>query len=246
MTANVLITGASSGIGEALAREYARRGFGLALLARRVATLEALRPELERLGAKRVVVRALDVKDGAAVAPALEACAAELGRLDVVIANAGVGHSFRSGEGNVDLLRETIDVDLTGACLTVDAAVGLFRRQGGGQVVGITSVARYRALPRLAVYSAAKEGLHRYLQGVRLECGGEGITVTELAPGYIDTPMNRDIRSRPFLIDAETGARLMADMIERRVDCSTVPRWPWTLLGRLLQVLPRAILRRVT
>lgn len=246
MSANILITGASSGIGEALAREYARRGFGLALLARRAANLETLRPELERLGAKRVVVRALDVKDATAIAPALEACATELGRIDVVIANAGVGHTFRSGEGRIDLIRETIDVDLTGACLTADAAIALFRRQGGGQLVGITSVARYRGLPRLAVYSACKEGLHRYLQGVRMECAHEGITVTELAPGYIDTPMNRDTASRPFLIDVDTGARLMADMIERRVSYSTVPRWPWTLLGRLMQVLPTALLRRMT
>jgi hypothetical protein len=247
MSPTVVITGASSGIGEALAREYARRGSKMALLARRAAHLEGMREELQRLGARQVVVRALDVKDCAAIAPAIDACAAELGRVDVVIANAGVGHTFRTGEGAVGLLRETVEVDLTGACLTVDAAVALFRRQGGGgQVVGVTSVARYRALPTLAVYSACKEGLHRYLQGVRMECGHEGIVVTELAPGYIDTPMNRDIPSRPFVIDVDTGARLMADMIARRVAYSTVPRWPWTVVGRLLQVLPAGLLRRLT
>ena len=245
MNANILITGASSGIGAALAREYARRGYGLALLARRADVLESMRPELERLGATRVTVRALDVRNADAIAPALEECATELGRLDIIVANAGVAHSFRVGEGQTEMLRETVEVDLSGACLTVDAAIALFSRQGGGQVVAITSVARYRGLPGLAIYSACKEGLHRYLQAVRMECCDRNITVTELCPGYIDTPMNSDIASRPFLIDTATAARQMADMIGNRVAYATVPRWPWTLLGRLMQILPASLLRRM-
>jgi len=166
-----------------------------------------------------------------------------LGGLDLVIANAGVASTFLSGQGRVDKIVEMIEVDLAGACLTLDAALALMLPRGRGQLVGITSVARYRGLPTLGVYSACKEGLHRYLQALRMETERKGISVTELAPGYIDTPMNNEMASRPFLIDPERGARLMADLIERRVAYATVPQWPWRLLGRLMQVLPASLLR---
>lgn len=244
MSQSILITGASSGIGEALAREYARRGARLALAARRLPELDALATELRATGSPRVVTRALDVSDFSSIAPVIESMAAELGGLDVVIANAGVAHVVRTGEGRLAEIRQTLDVNLTGACLTIDAAVALFRRSGGGQVVGVTSVARYRGLPRFAVYSASKAGLHTYLQAVRLECRNARITVTELAPGYIDTPMNRGADSRPFVVDAQTGARIMAELITRRVEYATVPQWPWRLLGRVMQVLPESLVRR--
>lgn len=242
MNKSILITGASSGIGEALAREMARRGYRLALLARRFEKLEELRGELLMLGAPQVCVRALDVREAAAIEPALQACAEELDGLDIVVANSGIAHTCRIGEGTLEQLLETIEVDLSGACATVDAAVRHFRARGHGQVVGITSVARYRGLPRFGAYSAAKEGLHRYLQALRLESYHEPITVTEIAPGYIDTPMNRGAASRPFVIDVEQGARLMADRIERGVTYATVPALPWRLLGRLMQILPARLL----
>ncbi|MBP8925297.1 MAG: SDR family NAD(P)-dependent oxidoreductase [Pseudomonadales bacterium] len=242
MSRSILITGASSGLGEALAREMARRGYRLALLARRLAKLEELRDELLLIGAPQVTVRALDVRDAAAIEPALQACVEELGGLDIVVANSGVAHTCKVGEGTLEQLLETIEVDLSGACATIDAAVRHFRVRGHGQVVGITSVARYRGLPRFAAYSAAKEGLHRYLQALRIESYHEPITVTEIAPGFIDTPMNRGIASRPFVIDVEKGARLMANRIERGVAYATVPTLPWRLLGRIMQVLPARLL----
>ena len=242
MNKSILITGASSGIGEALAREMARRGYRLALLARRFEKLEELRGELLRVCAQKVAPGQRDVREAAAIEPALQACAEELDGLDIVVANSGVAHTCRIGEGTLEQLLETIEVDLSGACATVDAAVRHFRARGHGQVVGITSVARYRGLPRFGAYSAAKEGLHRYLQALRLESYHEPITVTEIAPGYIDTPMNRGAASRPFVIDVEQGARLMADRIERGVTYATVPALPWRLLGRLMQILPARLL----
>jgi len=245
MSRSVLITGASSGIGEALAHEFARRGYRLAVLARRVAALQELEIALRAAGSPQVVVHALDLRDPAEIEPALSACAEMLGGLDIVVANAGIAPRTPIGRGTLTDLQETIAVDLTGACATVDAAVRHFRARGRGQVVGITSVARYRGLPNFAAYSAAKEGLHRYLQVLRLESSHEDITVTELAPGYIDTPLNRGSRSRPFVIDVEKGARLMADLIERGVRYATVPTLPWRLLGPLMRIVPaRFFVRR--
>jgi NAD(P)-dependent dehydrogenase (short-subunit alcohol dehydrogenase family) len=163
-----------------------------------------------------------------------------------VVANAGVGNSGRVAEGNVERARLIVQTNLVGAIATIDAAVAQFRRQGGGQIVGVSSVAGVRGLPGSSSYSASKAGLAVYLQSVRAETYGEPITVTTIAPGYIDTPLNRDMKSRPFLIGVEQGARRTADLIERRVAYATVPRFPWTFLAPLLRVLPTSWLVRTT
>jgi NAD(P)-dependent dehydrogenase (short-subunit alcohol dehydrogenase family) len=245
---NVFITGASSGIGHALAGELAKRGNNLFLAARRLDALEALRGEILAAHPERTVeVRQLDVTDEADVAQALEEAAERLGRVDVVVANAGLGNSGRVGSGNVGRARRIIETNLIGAIATIDAAVALFRRQGGdGQIVGITSVAGARGLPGSSSYSASKAGLGVYLEAVRAETHGESITVTTIAPGYIDTPINRDVKSRPFLIDAVQGARTMADLIQRGVRYATVPRMPWTVVTPLMRVLPTSVLVRGT
>jgi short-subunit dehydrogenase len=131
-----------------------------------------------------------------------------------------------------------------GALATVDAAVALFRKQGGGHIVGITSVAGFRGLPTSASYSASKAALDTYLDAVRVETHHEPIQVTALAPGYIDTPINQDMPNRPFLISVEEGARIAADLIERGVGHATVPRLPWTLIAPLLRRAPTALLAR--
>jgi short-subunit dehydrogenase len=246
MAQGAFITGASSGIGRALAAELARRGYDLFLTARGLQALEQLRESIVASEpARSVHVRALDVTDDADVVRALDEAAATLGRCDLVVANAGVGNSGRVGDGSMSRARVIVETNLIGAIATVEAAVALFRRQGGqGQIVGIGSVAGVRGLPGSGSYSASKAGLATYLQAVRAETYAEPITVTTLAPGYIDTPINRDVPSRPFLIDADKGARIMADLIERRVSYATVPRMPWTLLAPLLRVLPTRLLAR--
>jgi NAD(P)-dependent dehydrogenase (short-subunit alcohol dehydrogenase family) len=135
---------------------------------------------------------------------------------------------------------------LIGAMATVDAAVALFRRQGGGQVVGLASVAGVRGLPGSSFYSASKAGVAAYLDAVRAETYPEPITVTTIVPGYIDTPLSRGMRSRPFVIDVDKGARLIADLIERGVAHASVPRLPWTLVAPLLRVAPMSLLVRST
>jgi short-subunit dehydrogenase len=244
----VFITGATSGIGRALAVELAGRGYDLFLTARRLDVLEQVRTDIATAHpARRVEVRQLDVTDDADVVSAIAEAAERLGRCDIVVANAGVGNSGRAGEGNMERSRLIVETNLIGAMATIDAAVALFRRQGGGgQVVGVGSVAGVRGLPGSSSYSASKAGLAAYLESVRAETYGEPITVTTIAPGYIDTPINQDMKSRPFLIDVEKGARITADLIERGVGYATVPRFPWTVIAPLLRVLPTAWLVRGT
>ncbi|MFL5840985.1 MAG: SDR family oxidoreductase [Thermoleophilaceae bacterium] len=245
MAKTVFITGASSGIGRALALELAGRGYDLFLTARRLEPLEQVRSEVAAKDpARRVEVRRLDVTDDGDVAAAVTEAAEKLGRVDVVVANAGIGNSGRVGEGNVGRGRLIVETNLIGAIATIDAAVVLFRRQGGGQIVGVGSVAGVRGLPGSSSYSASKAGLAAYLESVRAETYKEPITVTTIAPGYIDTPINQDMKSRPFLVDVEKGARIMADLIERGVGYATVPRLPWTVIKPLLRVLPTAWLAR--
>ena len=242
MARSIFITGASSGIGEGLAVEFARRGYAIAIAARRLERLETLAARLAGLGAAAVLPLALDVTDFASIDAALGRAAGEFGRLDVVVANAGVGYSLPVGRGKFEQMRQTLDTDLTGAIATIEFALPRLRAQGGGQIVAITSVAGSRGMPFMGAYSAAKAGLHRYVQAVRAEVRHEPITVTELAPGYIDTDMNRGAKSRPFVIPLERGGAIMARMIERRVGHRYVPLWPWTLVAPLLRFLPTALL----
>ncbi len=242
MARSIFITGASSGIGEALAVEFAQRGYDIAIAARRADRLEAQANRLRGLGATRVLPVALDVTDVDGIAGALQRAVTELGRLDIVVVNAGVGYSLPAGKGKFELVRRTLDTDLTGAIATIEHALPLLRAQGGGQIVGITSIAGVRGMPFMGAYSAAKAGLHRYLQALRAELHQEPIVVTELAPGYIDTDMNRDVANRPFVIPVTKGAAIMARMIERKVGHRYVPMWPWTLVAPILRILPTRFL----
>src|SRR3984893_3354190 len=163
----VCITGASSGIGRALALELSRRGYDLFLTARRMDALEQVRADIASAHPeRRVEVRALDVTNEFHVASAIAEAAEKLGRCDIVVANAGVGNSGWVGEGHMERRRLIVETNLIGAMATIDAAVALFRRQGGGQVVGVASVAGVRGLPGSGSYSASKAGIAVYLESV--------------------------------------------------------------------------------
>ena len=244
MTKSVLITGASRGLGEGLARQFAARGYRLALTARNPADLEALQADLQALS-PQILTRALDVTDYESVPAVLRECAEELGGLDIVIANAGVAIAARAGQGKFADMRSTIDINLNGGIATADAAIELFREQGRGQLVGITSVAALRGMSGQGAYSASKAGFGVYLEALRCETFKENIRVTELAPGYIDTDLNRSLASRPFLVTAEKGTRVMADLIEREVNFRYVPPWPWTLVAQFMKLLPISMLRKM-
>jgi short-subunit dehydrogenase len=240
MSKSILITGATRGLGENLARQFAQRGYRVALVGRDQGQLDALQQELAAL-APQVCTRVLDVANFEQVEPVLRECAQELAGLDIVVVNAGVAIAGKTGQGRFDDMRKTIDVNLTGAIATAEAALQLFSEQGQGQLVGVTSVAAVRGMPGQAAYSATKAGFGKYLEAARLDYRKAGIKVTELAPGYIDTDLNRSLKSRPFLVSAEKGTRVMADLIEREVDFRFVPPWPWSIVARLVKIAPGGV-----
>lgn len=241
----VFLTGASSGIGYALALELAGRGYDLVLTARRLETLNELKQRIEAgFPGRRVQALALDVTRYADVGAALQQAARDFGGLDLVIANAGIGSTGRIGHGHFEEDRAVIETNVIGAMATLDAAAALFRQRGRGQVVAISSVAAARGLPTSGSYSASKAAIAVYADALRTEMHGSGIKVTTLYPGYIDTPINQQMPSRPFLITVEKGARIIANLIERGVKESTVPVFPWNLVWYLLKWIPSFVLAR--
>lgn len=243
MTKTVLITGASSGIGEGMAKEFAGRGYNLALAARRLESLEQLAGELTKQYAGiRVETIKLDVTDTDAVKKAIPSLAKLFGKLDIVIANAGIGGGGAIGSDKFDEDAAIIQTNVIGAMATIDASVKLFKEQGEGQIVGIASVAAFRGLPSGSAYCASKAAISTYMDALQLELHHSPIDVTCLYPGYIDTPINNKIKSRPFLIDVEKGSRIIVNLIEKKAKKSTVPVMPWNIVGKLLKVLPNSLL----
>lgn len=242
-----LITGASSGLGAGMARELAARGHDLALVARRADRLEALAAELTgRPGAPAVRTATLDVTDDEAVARVVPAMCEALGGLDRVIVNAGVGGGRPVGSGRPEANLATARTNFVAAIAQCEAAMAIFREQGAGHLVVVTSVAADRGLRGSStVYAATKAGLHTFVEGLRADVVGTGIAVTELAPGFIRTDLNEGM-TMPFAVDAPTGVRAMVAALERRPGHAYVPRWPWAVLGRALRVMPMPLVRALT
>jgi len=248
--ASAIVTGASSGIGRALALELASRGWDLGLSARREETLRALAAEITaKHPGRRVVVKALDVRDAAAVRETVGALFRELGDVGLVVVNAGIGGPHRVGDGSFERSRDIVTTNLVGGMATVDAAVACWREAPGNgprRIVGITSVAGFRGLPGSSAYSASKAGFSVYLEAARGEVRGLGIDVIDIAPGFIDTPINQDLPSRPFLVDAADGARRIANLVDRGVSRSTVPVFPWNAIGFVMRNVPDALWTRLS
>jgi len=246
MPKTMLVTGASSGIGKALSMEMARRGYHLGLMARREEVLEAVRNEIcAESKSVKVEIARLDVTDYPTVAGTIRDLADRLGGCDTIFVNAGIGLGEKIGRGNFEKARRTIEVNLIGAIATADAAVEYFLEHGGGHVVGVSSVAAFRGMPRGSSYSASKAGFATYLEALRAETLRKKIDVTVLYPGYIDTPLNSMLPNRPFVIPVEKGAAIIAKLIEKKVRRSTVPIFPWNIIARAFRMLPTRIIARM-
>ncbi len=244
----IVITGASAGIGRALACEFAKRGWRLGLAARRVDALEALRDELHSQPASRatqIELLQLDVDDEDAVAPRLTTLFDALGSVEVVVVNAGINAFSSVGRGELDTERRILRTNLLGAIATVDAAATLFIAQRCGHIVAIASVAAKVAVPRQAAYCASKAGLAHYMNSARIELSRHGITVGTILPGFVVTDIMPDIGKYPFAIPADVAARDMARAIIRRQRTAFVPAFPWRWLHPLLNWLPPALWRRL-
>lgn len=242
----ILITGASSGLGAGMAREFAAKGHDLALCARRTERLEQLRAELQGKYGVRVEIRALDVNDHAQVFAVFAEFADLFGRLDKVVVNAGVGEGRRIGTGHFDTNRRTIDTNLIAGLAQCEAAVGIFRKQNAGHLVVVSSMSAVRGLPKhLTAYAASKAGIAHLAEGIRSDLLDTPIRVTTLFPGYIRTELNEKAAHLPFEVDAETGCRAMVRAIERAPAKACVPAWPWSAMNILMRILPLRLVRKL-
>lgn len=232
---SVVISGASSGLGQALARHYLERGAIVAAIARRGELLQALATQYPG----QVLVYALDVRDATALQVAAADFLAHHGAPDIVIANAGVsiGTLTRHAEDN-DVFQHVLDINVLGAVKTFQPFVEAMRAAGRGRLVGIASVAGFRGLPGAGAYSASKAALISYLESLRIEMRGSGVHVVTLCPGYIRTPMT-DINPypMPFMLEPDEAARRMARVIERGSSFAVVP-WQMAIVGSVLKLLP--------
>jgi NADP-dependent 3-hydroxy acid dehydrogenase YdfG len=244
MRRNILITGASAGLGAGMAREFAARGRNLALCARRTDRLNELRDELTRPGIT-VAIRTLDVTDHDAVFTAFRELRDELGTLDRVIVNAGRSKGRPVGTGDFEANRQIAETNFTAALAQTEAAMEIFRAQRSGHLVMISSIAAMRGFPRsLATYAATKAGITALAEGLRVETIGEPIEVSTIFPGYIRSEMNEHRTRAPFMVDTGKGCRLLVRAIEREPARAAVPAWPWRPVGFAMRHLPlRAVAR---
>lgn len=242
-----LITGASSGLGAEMARQLAARGHDLALCARRTDRLDDLAAEITAAHpGVRVGVKALDVTDHDAVFEVFEAFAAELGGLDTVVVNAGLGKGQPLGTGRFDANLETARTNFLGALAQTEAAAAIFRRQRSGHLVMVSSFSALRGMPRnITTYAATKAAVAHLAEGFRADVHGTGIEVTVLYPGYIESEMSGTAARTPLMATTEKGVRAMVEAIERKKASAVVPAWPWVPLGFVVKRLPVALLRKM-
>lgn len=231
----VFITGASSGIGAALAKFYAAQGAQLGLVGRNQARLEALHIE-------QGTCYVLDVRDAAALQRAAEDFMARYGVPDLVIANAGVSRgTLTESPEDIPAFRAIMDINVVGMMQTFQPFIGAMKAEKQGQLVSIASVAGLRGLPGASAYSASKAAAISYLESLRVELIGTGIHVTTICPGYIRTPLTDvNTHTMPFLMEVDCAADKIARIIRHKKRFAIFP-WQMSIVGRLMRLIPAPV-----
>lgn len=241
----VFITGASSGIGQALAARFHAAGYRLALVARRVAEVQAW-ADARGFEPDRFAVYSADVRDIAAITSAGRACVAAQGLPDVVIASAGISVGMDTAEfGDLEVMRAVFETNNLGTAATFQPFVTAMCARGSGALVGIASVAAIRGLPGHGAYCASKAGVVAYCESLRGELRASGVKVVTIVPGYIDTPLTRkNPYGMPFLMPAEAFAERAFDAITAGASYRVIP-WQMGVLAKLLRLLPNPLFDRL-
>lgn len=245
----VLITGASSGLGEGMARLFAKLGYNLAICARRVDRLKSLQSVLmTEFPNIRVEYKTLDVSDYDAIFDVFNAFAEDFGHIDRVVVNAGIGDSRRIGKGRFDTNRRTVEINFISALAQCEAAMDIFRAQNSGHLVVISSMSAMRGMPKhLTAYGASKAGLAHLAEGIRADMllTKLPIKISTIYPGYIRTEINENAKPLPFEVDAKVGTKAIVAAIEAGVEEACVPSLPWSLVGQAMKRLPLQIISKV-
>jgi len=248
MTQSILITGASSGLGAEMARQFAALGYDLALCARRTDRLEEIRAEvLEQHPGRRVEVRALDVNDHDRVFEVFRDFAETLGHIDRIVINAGLGKGAPLGTGNFAANKETAETNFVAALAQSEAAMEIFRAQKSGHFVMISSMSAMRGMPKsMTTYAATKAGVAHLAEGLRTELHGKPIKVSVIYPGYIASEMNEHVASeQPLMVSTEKGVKAIVSAIEKEKASACVPALPWAPMSVVMKHAPLPVLKKL-
>lgn len=242
MSLKVIISGASSGLGRALAHHYAGMGATLGLIARRGALLETLAAEFSSSAS----IYAADVRDAPAIRAAAEDFMHRYGCPDIIIANAGIsrGTLIEYAEDS-EVFEDILATNLVGMVNLFQPFASAMRAARHGSLVGIASVAGYRGLPGSGAYSASKAAAISYLESLRVEMHGSGVSVITICPGYVVTPMTANNPFRmPFILTAEEVAEKIARVVENKTSFAVIP-WQMAVVARVLRILPNFVFDRL-
>lgn len=234
------ITGASGGIGADLARRLAARGVEVAISARREPELAALVEEITAAGGKARAYT-LDVTDPDRTTEIIQQADDEMDGLDLVIANAGLGHGRWSGKLTWKDCAPIVGVNVVGAVATLTAVLPRMAKRKRGHLVGMSSIASFRGIPKMAAYCGSKAFLSNFLESLRLDLRNVGVAVTDIRPGYVKTPMLDDFKKLPpFTIELDQAGKTIMRAIERRADVVTFPM-PIAMAMRGMSMMPNSL-----
>ena len=229
-----------------MARAFAAKGRDLALCARRTDRLDELKAELSQLYPSiKIAVAALDVNDHEQVPKVFAELADQLGGIDRIIVNAGIGKGAKLGTGKLWANKATLETNLVAALVQIETALEMFNNTGSGHLVLISSVLGAKGVPGVkAAYAASKAGMRSLGESLRAEYPRGPIKISVIEPGYIESEMTAMSASTMFMVDNETGVKALVDAIEREPGRAVVPRWPWAPLVQLMRVLPPPLTKR--